>query len=81
MTISLELRTQILRLHQVERWPAGTIARQLQVHRDAVKRLLNSSELVSTIAFEEGFGDLSTFNAQFRRQYGLSPLRFRERHQ
>jgi transposase len=46
MTISLELRAQILRLHQVERWPAGTIARQLRLHRDTVKRVLRASSLM-----------------------------------
>jgi transposase len=46
MTISLELRAQILRLHQVERWPAGTIARQLHVNRDTVKRVLAATIVV-----------------------------------
>jgi transposase len=45
MTISLELRAQILRMHQVERWPVGTIARQLRLHRDTVKRVLRASSL------------------------------------
>jgi hypothetical protein len=40
MTIAPELVAQILRLHTVERWRAGTIARQLHVHRDAVRRVL-----------------------------------------
>jgi transposase len=31
---------QILRLHTVEKWRVGTIARQLHVHRDAVRRVL-----------------------------------------
>ena len=28
---------------------------------------------VATLAFDSGFGDLSTFNRAFRRQYGLTP--------
>ena len=51
MTISVELRTQILRLYQVERWPLGTIARQLHVHRDTVKRaVLSTSTFSSEVA-------------------------------
>lgn len=46
MTICLELRAQILRLHHVERWPAGTIARQLHLHRDTVKRVLAATIVV-----------------------------------
>ena len=40
MTIAPDLVAQILRLHSVERWRVGTIARQLHVHRDAVRRVL-----------------------------------------
>lgn len=40
MTIAPDLVAQILRLHAVEKWRVGTIARQLHVHRDAVRRVL-----------------------------------------
>ena len=40
MAISPELSAQILRLHHAERWRVGTIARQLHVHRDTVRRVL-----------------------------------------
>lgn len=40
MTIAPEVCAQILRLHEVERWRVGTIARQLGVHRDTVRRVL-----------------------------------------
>ena len=40
MTIALDLAAQILRLHSVEKWRVGTIARQLHVHRDVVRRVL-----------------------------------------
>lgn len=46
--------------------------------RRAAVRLLTSSEPVSTIAFEAGFGDLSTFNGRFRDQFGTSPTSYRE---
>lgn len=35
-----ELEAKILRLHAVERWPVGTIARQLGVHHTTVRRAL-----------------------------------------
>jgi len=40
MTIPDELEQQILRLHDVERWRVGTIARQLRVHHSTVRRVL-----------------------------------------
>jgi AraC-like DNA-binding protein len=36
-------------------------------------------EPVAAIAFELGFGDLSTFNARFRSAFGASPQRVRRR--
>ena len=43
MTIAPDLVAQILRLHAVEKWRVGTIARQLHVHRDAVRRVLGGN--------------------------------------
>ena len=40
MTIPVDLEAQILRYHHVEKWRAGTIARQLSVHYEAVVRVL-----------------------------------------
>ena len=40
MVIPANLSAQILRLYQAERWRVGTIARQLHVHRDTVRRVL-----------------------------------------
>ena len=40
MTIALELAARIERLYTVEHWRVGTIARQLHVHRDTVRRVL-----------------------------------------
>jgi AraC-like DNA-binding protein len=48
--------------------------------RRAAARLCSSSEPVSAIAFDEGFGDLSTFNAGFRAQFGTSPKGLRQAH-
>ena len=40
MTIAPDLVAQILRLHAVEKWRVGTIARQTRVHRDVVRRVI-----------------------------------------
>jgi AraC family transcriptional regulator len=47
--------------------------------RKAAVRLATSSEPVSAIAFETGFGDLSTFNGRFRDVFGMSPTAYRNR--
>lgn len=47
--------------------------------RRAAVRLATSSAPVSAIAFETGFGDLSTFNGRFREMFGVSPTAFRRR--
>ena len=49
-----------------------------RLHRAAV-RLLRSHEAISTIAFDTGFNDLSTFNNRFRRVMGVSPSVYRAR--
>jgi transposase len=46
MTIPLDLAARIERLYTVERWRVGTIARQLHVHRDTVRRVLREREVV-----------------------------------
>ena len=43
MAIAPGLRAQILRLYQAERWRVGTIASQLNLHRDTVKRVLEQA--------------------------------------
>ncbi|WP_439672780.1 IS21 family transposase (plasmid) [Cupriavidus necator] len=45
MTIGAELEAQILRYYHVEKWRAGTIARQLHVHRGTVQRVLAQAGL------------------------------------
>lgn len=50
MTISRELSAQILRLHEVERWRVGTIAHQLRVHRDTVRRVLSQAGVPAATA-------------------------------
>ncbi len=49
---------------------------QARIRRAAV-RLATSREPVTAIALDSGFGDISTFNRQFRALFGVSPRRFR----
>jgi hypothetical protein len=41
--IPLEVEAAILRLHRVEGWPVGTIARELGIHHDVVERVLEQA--------------------------------------
>jgi AraC family transcriptional regulator len=45
--------------------------------RRAAMALKTSAEPVAQVAFAAGFGDLSTFNARFRRVIGMTPQAFR----
>jgi AraC-like DNA-binding protein len=51
---------------------------QLRLRRAAV-RLASTAEPVAAIAYDVGFGDLSTFNNRFRAVFGESPLAYRRR--
>ena len=48
MVVTPELRAQILRLYLAEHWRVGTIARQLHLHRDTVRRVLAISSVLRT---------------------------------
>ncbi len=45
--------------------------------RRAAARLSETSESVTAIAYDSGFGDLSTFNARFRAAFGRTPSEYR----
>jgi AraC-like DNA-binding protein len=45
----------------------------------AKQALARSSQTVLGIANDLGYGDLSTFNKAFKREVGVTPLRFREK--
>ena len=47
--------------------------------RRAAVRLTVSRDTIASIAFEAGFGDLSTFNNRFRVDFGVSPSAYRAR--
>ena len=44
MSAPLEIEAEIRRLHYAEHWPVGTIAKQLGVHEDVVRRVLKVAE-------------------------------------
>ncbi|MGA7329967.1 MAG: AraC family transcriptional regulator [Rhodomicrobium sp.] len=48
--------------------------------RKAAVRIAASAAPISGIAFDEGFGDLSTFNNRFRAVFGASPSAFRKKY-
>ncbi len=45
----------------------------------AIILLLQKNKKISTVAAESGFNELSDFNKQFKKTYGLSPSLFRKR--
>jgi transposase len=45
VALTPEMESKILLLHHAEHWPVGTIAHQLGVHRDSVKRVLRQAGL------------------------------------
>lgn len=49
----------------------------MRLHRVAVK-LRSSDEPIANVAFDAGFGDLSTFNRRFRKVMGEAPGAFRK---
>jgi AraC family transcriptional regulator len=47
--------------------------------RDAASRLVANGEKVLDIALDCGFGDVSNFNRAFRREFGMSPMKWKTR--
>lgn len=47
--------------------------------RRAAARLAGTTESVASIAYDAGFGDLSTFNHRFRELFGMTPVVYRRR--
>jgi AraC family transcriptional regulator len=86
-TIDLETLAGIARLSKyhflrVFRRTVGMTPYQFLLNvrmRRAAVRLIRSPESVVSIAFEAGFGDLSTFNNRFRDVFGMSPTAYRTR--
>ena len=84
--------SDLLKLTHMSR---ATFARQFQAHtgksfssflnqvrlQEVCKDLVDTSHLVSDIAFRHGFNQLSFFNRLFRREMKLPPSEYRELHQ
>jgi len=50
MSVTQEVEVEIRRLHYGEHWPVGTVATQVNVHVDVVKRVLGLLEARATNA-------------------------------
>ena len=78
MTISQELKANILRYHHVEKWRVGTIASQLGVHHTTVKRVLSETGVDKTkVLVEQSIIDpyLSFILEQLQRYPNLTASR------
>ncbi len=78
MTISQELRANILRYHHVEKWRVGTIASQLGVHHSTVKRVLSETGIAKNkVLVEQSIIDpyLSFIMEQLQRFPNLTASR------
>ena len=65
-------------IHKLFEGEGTTLSRYvLDLRLAHVHRLLadprHADRMISTLAFEAGFGDLSYFNREFRRRYGATP--------
>jgi transposase len=49
--ISRELEAEILRLYTCEAWPIGTLARQLHIHHDTVRRVLGQAGIPAGVKY------------------------------
>jgi AraC-like DNA-binding protein len=47
--------------------------------RTAATRLSTERTTVLDLALDAGFGDVSNFNRAFRREFGVSPTKYRQR--
>ncbi len=47
--VAKEIEVEILRLHAVEKWPVGTIASQLGIHHQVVRRVLDRSGMPAPV--------------------------------
>jgi AraC-like DNA-binding protein len=70
-------RFHFLRVFQETVGMAPHQYRLLRRLHDAALQLRSSKLAVSSVAFDCGFGDLSTFNRQFRSTFGVTPTTYR----
>jgi transposase len=49
--ISRALEAEVLRLYHAEHWPVGTLARQLHIHHDTVRRVLGQAGIAAGVKY------------------------------
>ena len=54
-----------------------TVADAFARLREAASRLVTTTDNVTDVALDCGFGDISNFNRAFRREFGVSPRSYR----
>src|SRR5687768_9795326 len=72
MTVSRECEVEIRRLYYAEHWPLGTIARQLDVHEDVVRRVLGHSGAPGLSPVTK-FGLIAPYNAFIKETLDCYP--------
>ena len=79
---ALAIMAGLSRFHFLRRFRAatGTSPHQYLISlrlRAAAERLRSTADPVTSIALDVGFNDLSNFNFQFRRSFGVAPRKWR----
>ena len=69
MTMSADLEAEIRRLHNAEHWPVGTIARQLSIHGDVVRRVLQLTAPPTTPRRASIVDDYTPFIAELLQRW------------
>ena len=69
MTVSAELEAEIHRLHHAEHWPIGTIARQLRIHGDVVRRVLQLTAPPKTVRRTSIVDDYTPFITELLQRW------------
>ena len=69
MTMSADIEAEIRRLHNAERWPVGTIARQMSIHGDVVRRVLQLTPPPTTLRRPSIVDDYTPFIAELLQRW------------
>jgi AraC-like DNA-binding protein len=80
-TAARRIGTSVPFLSRAVNQSGGNFARMLNMYRvrEAKRLLAETAAPVTDVAFEAGFGSLSSFNAIFKSECGLSPSEYREK--
>lgn len=69
MAVSAELEAEIHRLHNAEHWPVGTIARQMRIHSDVVRRVLQLTAPPKTVRRTSIVDDYTPFITELLQRW------------